>query len=64
MEEFLEINANCVKCDLCRVICPEMAIIEFEQTYAVETWSCTLCQLCVQICPVNCIKTKTRPLFE
>lgn len=60
MEEYLEITPTCVKCDVCRVICPEMAIIEHDGEYAVETWSCTLCQLCIQICPSDSIRTKSR----
>ena len=52
----LEITPLCISCDICRILCPENAIIKINQTYTIETWSCTLCQACTEVCPLNCIK--------
>lgn len=52
----LQILATCIKCDNCRLICPEDAVIYHEDSYEIDTWSCTLCNLCVEVCPDNHIK--------
>jgi ferredoxin len=51
----LKIQTTCTKCDSCKVICPEQAVI-FDEKYMIDTYSCTLCNLCVYICPEDCIK--------
>lgn len=51
----LVINANCISCDQCAQVCPENAILHYQNEYSIEIWSCTLCYLCVEICPSDSI---------
>lgn len=55
----LEISDLCIKCDACRLLCPENAVLSIENEYIIENWSCTLCNICLEICPASCIKPKT-----
>jgi len=52
----LEIHNRCIKCDLCRQLCPENSVLKESGTYLIENWSCTLCGLCVEVCPVDAIR--------
>jgi ferredoxin len=56
MLDILEINNICIKCDNCRIVCPENAVIQTGKEYRIESWSCTLCGFCIASCPVNAIK--------
>lgn len=56
MIPYLEITTRCTKCNNCKLVCPENAILSLDGLLVIETWSCTLCNLCVEICPVDCIK--------
>ncbi|MBF0312862.1 MAG: 4Fe-4S binding protein [Oligoflexia bacterium] len=56
MRPILSINYSCIKCDNCRLICPEHSIQYNGVSYAVDSWSCTFCNLCVEICPLGCIQ--------
>lgn len=58
---YLSIQNTCVKCDLCRIICPEKAIKIDEGMFFIDTWLCTECGICLEICPVNCIKYEKPP---
>ncbi|OFZ21913.1 MAG: hypothetical protein A2202_04090 [Bdellovibrionales bacterium RIFOXYA1_FULL_36_14] len=53
----LKIQSNCIKCDMCKILCPENAIIKVENEYFLETWACSLCNICVKICPTDSIKS-------
>ncbi|MBF0298510.1 MAG: 4Fe-4S binding protein [Oligoflexia bacterium] len=53
----LKIGSLCTLCDSCRLICPENAIIFYNNTYTIDPWSCTLCNICVELCPVECIRS-------
>lgn len=52
----LQINARCISCDNCRLLCPEDAIVTDGRDYSIENWSCTLCGICLEVCPIDCIK--------
>ena len=56
MLPYLEINSRCVSCDVCKLLCPEEAILHDKTTYIIDRWQCTLCHICVEVCPVDCIK--------
>ena len=42
---------------MCKILCPENAIIKVENEYFLETWACSLCNICVKICPADSIKS-------
>lgn len=52
----LEVQEKCIQCDNCRVVCPDNAVIQFQDSYAIDPWSCSLCMICVEVCPVDVIK--------
>jgi len=56
MSKLIEINAKCVQCDLCRLVCPENAVLKQLDKYSIDEWSCSLCQICIELCPVDSIK--------
>jgi MinD superfamily P-loop ATPase len=55
----IEIINTCIKCDLCREVCPESAVIYESNEFAIEQWACTYCQLCINVCPNDSIKIST-----
>lgn len=55
MEAKLDINTRCIQCDVCRIICPEGAVLVQGKTYSIEEWACTLCGVCVEVCPPEAI---------
>ena len=60
MSAELEITTRCVKCDNCRLICPEGAVNIHDQEFLIESWSCTLCGLCIEVCPTEAIQLSIR----
>lgn len=57
---FLEVLPQCTKCDNCRLICPENAILNPNNEYTINIWACSLCNICLEICPVDAIKLSLR----
>lgn len=53
----LEVNTKCIKCDVCRIICPEDSILLAQNEYLIDNWSCTICGLCTTLCPTDAITT-------
>ena len=62
MLDIMEINNICIKCDNCRIVCPENAVVHTGSNYEIENWSCSMCGFCQVVCPVNAIKQK--PIIE
>jgi ferredoxin len=58
----LFITDECINCDVCEPECPNGAIAQGEEYYAIDPARCTECvghfktSQCVDVCPVNCIR--------
>lgn len=57
----LVITDECINCDVCEPVCPNLAIYQGELIYEIKSERCTECvghfdePQCVAVCPVNCI---------
>lgn len=57
----LKITDECINCDVCEPVCPNLAIYQGELIYEIDPNLCTECvghfdtPQCVEICPVDCI---------
>ena len=57
----LKITEECINCDVCEPVCPNLAIYPGENIYEIDPDLCTECvghfdePQCVEICPVDCI---------
>lgn len=57
----LIITDDCINCDICEPECPNDAIFQGEEIYAIDPNLCTECighfdePQCQQVCPVDCI---------
>ncbi|MDR0440329.1 MAG: YfhL family 4Fe-4S dicluster ferredoxin [Candidatus Accumulibacter sp.] len=57
----LIITDECINCDVCEAECPNGAISQGDEIYAIDPAMCTECvghydtQQCVEVCPVDCI---------
>ncbi|MDD9892147.1 MAG: YfhL family 4Fe-4S dicluster ferredoxin [Gammaproteobacteria bacterium] len=57
----LKITDECINCDVCEPVCPNLAIYQGELIYEIDPDLCTECvghhdtPQCVEICPVDCI---------
>ncbi len=57
----LTITADCINCAVCEPECPNGAIFEGEEIYAIDPDRCTECvghfdePQCQLVCPVDCI---------
>lgn len=57
----LRITDECINCDVCEPECPNDAISQGEDIYAIAPGRCTECvghfdkPQCVEVCPVDCI---------
>jgi glycolate oxidase iron-sulfur subunit len=65
-EEIIEITEKCIKCGLCKELCPIFKILREEQSsprghaillsnkiYDKILFDCTLCKSCEEKCPMN-----------
>ena len=65
-EEIIEITEKCIKCGLCKELCPVFLILREEQysprghaillsnkVYDKILFDCTLCKSCEEKCPLN-----------
>lgn len=57
----LKITEECINCDLCEPVCPNLAIYMGELVYEIHPDKCTECEghfdepQCIAVCPVDCI---------
>jgi len=57
----LMITDECINCDVCEPECPNGAISQGDEVYAIDPSKCTECvghfdePQCMQVCPVDCI---------
>ncbi len=57
----LIITDECINCDVCEPVCPNLAIYQGEAIYEIDPHKCTECvghfdePQCVVVCPVDCI---------
>lgn len=57
----LKITDECINCDVCEPECPNGAISQGPEIYAIDPNLCTECvghydtPQCVEVCPVDCI---------
>ncbi len=57
----LIITDDCINCDVCEPECPNQAIYQGPEIYAIDSSKCTECvghfdlPQCQQVCPVDCI---------
>jgi ferredoxin len=57
----LIITDECINCDVCEPECPNGAISQGDEIYAIDANLCTECvghfdqSQCVEVCPVDCI---------
>jgi ferredoxin len=49
------IGEECIECGACETECPEEAISEGEDSYAIDPAKCSDCGACADICPQECI---------
>jgi len=46
---------ECILCGACATDCPEEAISEGEECYAIDANACSDCGACAEICPQECV---------
>lgn len=57
----LKITEECINCDVCEPVCPNLAIYQGELIYEINPDKCTECEghfdepQCIVVCPVDCI---------
>ncbi len=57
----LKITEECINCDVCEPVCPNLAIRQGLEIYEIDPARCTECvghfdrPQCREVCPVNCI---------
>lgn len=57
----LKITADCINCDVCEPVCPNLAIFQGPEIYEIDPARCTECvghfdePQCRKVCPVDCI---------
>jgi len=57
----LKITDDCINCDVCEPVCPNLAITQGPQIYEIDPARCTECvghfeePQCRVVCPVDCI---------
>lgn len=57
----LKITEECINCDVCEPVCPNLAIYQGPEIYEIDPARCTECvghfdtPQCRDVCPVNCI---------
>ena len=57
----LKITEECINCDVCEPVCPNLAIYQGELVYEIDPNKCTECEghfdepQCIAICPIDCI---------
>jgi ferredoxin len=57
----LLITEECINCDVCEPECPNGAITQGEEIFAIDPALCTECvghftiSQCIDVCPVDCI---------
>ena len=57
----LEIDQDCINCDVCEPECPNDAISQGVEIYVINPDLCTECvghyevSQCVEVCPIDCI---------
>lgn len=57
----LIITDECINCDVCEPVCPNLAIYQGEEIYEIDPDLCTECvghfdtPQCQKVCPVDCI---------
>lgn len=57
----LKITEECINCDVCEPVCPNLAIYQGELVYEIDPNKCTECEghfdepQCIAVCPVDCI---------
>lgn len=57
----LKITEECINCDVCEPVCPNLAIYQGELIYEIDPNKCTECEghfdepQCIAVCPVDCI---------
>jgi ferredoxin len=58
----LIITDDCINCDVCEPECPNQAIAQGPEIYAINPALCTECvghhdkPQCLEVCPVDCIE--------
>ncbi|MEW6726874.1 MAG: NADH-quinone oxidoreductase subunit NuoF [Bacillota bacterium] len=55
----LVIGPDCVQCGLCMEVCPQHAVIEKQDGFAIDPVVCINCAACVTACPMECILEDT-----
>ncbi|MGQ5711480.1 NADH-ubiquinone oxidoreductase-F iron-sulfur binding region domain-containing protein [Desulforudis sp. DRI-14] len=55
----LVIGPDCVQCGLCMEVCPQHAVIEKQDGFAIDPVVCINCAACVTDCPMECILEDT-----
>ena len=57
----LKITDECINCDVCEPVCPNIAIYQGAEIFEINPNRCTECvghfdtPQCVDVCPVDCI---------
>tara|TARA_R110000868_G_scaffold90546_7_gene251239 strand:- start:1327 stop:1593 length:267 start_codon:yes stop_codon:yes gene_type:complete len=57
----LKITEECINCDVCEPVCPNLAIYQGDMVFEIDPNKCTECvghfeePQCIEVCPVDCI---------
>lgn len=51
----LKITDECIGCGVCADECPNGAIAESGDIYAIKADDCDECETCSEVCPADCI---------
>ena len=67
----LKITDECINCDVCEPVCPNLAIYQGEMIYEIDPDLCTECvghfdtPQCADICPIDvCVADEKHPETE